>query len=82
MTRDDIISMARECADEICDGHGRVTWEMDIYGLEKFVDLIAPAQREWQGLTDDEKTYLAWESNNGSHCVEMTEAKLKAKNGF
>ena len=38
-------------------------------------------QREWQGLTDEERTYLAWESNNGPHCVAMTEAKLKEKNG-
>jgi len=40
----------------------------------------APPQREWQGLTDEERTYLAWESNNGIHCVAMTEAKLKEKN--
>jgi len=40
----------------------------------------APPQREWQGLTDDERTYLAWESNNGPHCVAMTEAKLREKN--
>ena len=40
----------------------------------------APPQRNWQGLTDEEKTYLAWESNNGPHCVAMTEAKLKEKN--
>ena len=39
-----------------------------------------PPQREWQGLTDEERTYLAWESNNGPHCVAMTEAKLKEKN--
>ncbi len=37
-------------------------------------------KKEWQGLTDEEKTYLAWESNNGAHCVAMTEAKLKEKN--
>jgi hypothetical protein len=37
-------------------------------------------KREWQGLTDEERTYLAWESNNGPHCVAMTEAKLKEKN--
>ena len=36
---------------------------------------------EWQGLTDEERTFLAWESNNGSECVAMTEAKLKEKNG-
>jgi hypothetical protein len=40
----------------------------------------APPQREWVGLTDDERTYLAWESNNGPHCVALTEAKLKEKN--
>ena len=40
----------------------------------------APPQREWQSLTDEERTYLAWESNNGPHCVAMTEAKLKEKN--
>ena len=40
----------------------------------------APPQREWQGLTDEERTYLAWESNNGPHCVAMTEALLKEKN--
>jgi len=41
---------------------------------------IAQPEREWQGLTDEERTYLAWESNNGPHCVAMTEAKLKEKN--
>jgi Lar family restriction alleviation protein len=41
---------------------------------------VAPPQREWQGLTDEERSYLAWESNNGLHCVTMTEAKLKGKN--
>jgi hypothetical protein len=40
------------------------------------------AQREWewQGLTDEERTFLAWESNNETECVAMTEAKLKEKN--
>jgi hypothetical protein len=42
--------------------------------------VTAPPQREWQGLTDEERSYLAWESNNGPHCVAMTEAKLKEKN--
>lgn len=37
-------------------------------------------KKEWVGLTDEERTYLAWESNNGTHCVAMTEAKLKEKN--
>jgi hypothetical protein len=46
MTRDEIIKIARECADEIHDGRGRTTYETDIYGLEKFVDLIVAAERE------------------------------------
>jgi hypothetical protein len=46
MTRDEIIKIARECADEIHDGYGRTTYETDIYGLEKFVDLIVAAERE------------------------------------
>ena len=37
-------------------------------------------KKEWVGLTDEERNYLAWESNNGTHCVAMTEAKLKEKN--
>jgi hypothetical protein len=87
MTRDDIIRMVRECADEIRDERGRVIWETDIYGLEKFVDLIAPPQREWQGLTDEE--YEATAEQYVTNCYFDTlkyaraiEAKLKAKNGF
>ena len=41
---------------------------------------IFTEKKEWVGLTDEERTYLAWESNNGPHCVAMTEAKLKEKN--
>jgi len=46
MTRDEIIKIARECTDEIHDGRGRTTYETDMYGLEKFVDLIVAAERE------------------------------------
>ena len=42
--------------------------------------LLSLVQKEWQGLTDDERTFIAWESNNGPECVAMTEAKLKEKN--
>ena len=52
------------------------------YMMEKGFDPLytAPPQREWQGLTDEERTFIAWESNNGPECVAMTEAKLKEKN--
>jgi hypothetical protein len=41
---------------------------------------LAQPEREWVGLTDEERTFLAWESDNGWHCVAITEAKLKEKN--
>ena len=47
---------------------------LDAYGM------VNKAQREWVGLTDEERTFIAWESNNGPECVAMTEAKLKEKN--
>jgi hypothetical protein len=40
----------------------------------------APPQRGWVGLTDEERTYIAWESNNGPHCVQLTEDMLREKN--
>ena len=41
---------------------------------------LAQPEREWQGLTDEERAFLAWESENGPDCVEMTEFKLWEKN--
>jgi hypothetical protein len=54
--------------------------ELQLETLRKQKKVTETSQREWQGLTDEERTFLAWESNNGSHCVAMTEAKLKEKN--
>lgn len=44
----------------------------------------SPPKREWQGLTDDERSYyLQTASNIGWwKASEIIEAKLKAKNGF
>lgn len=46
--------------------------------------LASPPKREWQGLTDDERSYyLQTASNIGWwKASEIIEAKLKAKNGF
>jgi hypothetical protein len=41
---------------------------------------LAQPEREWVGLTDEERKGLAWGSDNGWHCVAITEAKLKEKN--
>jgi hypothetical protein len=62
------------------DGHCQACEENHCTAKTGCVALSNPPQREWQGLTDEERTYLAWESNNGPHCVSMTEAKLKEKN--
>lgn len=48
----------------------------------KHMKRAVPQQREWVGLTNEECTFLACKSSNGPHCVAMTEAKLKEKNGF
>ena len=53
---------------------------MKVMLVTKLLNEEKRLQREWQGLTDEERTYLAWESNNGPHCVAMTEALLKKKN--
>lgn len=69
------------------DAVNQIFWHKNLR-LEKPTGLVrnvvplytAPSQREWQGLADEERNFLAWESNNGWHCVAMTEAKLKEKN--
>jgi hypothetical protein len=40
----------------------------------------APPQREWQGLTDDEKEDVLKGSKNAYDAIERIEAKLKEKN--
>jgi hypothetical protein len=51
-----------------------------IFGLIVRKFIVTYCKRPWVGLTDEERTFLAWESNNGPECVAMTEAKLKEKN--
>ena len=40
----------------------------------------APPQREWQGLTDEEKLTIVRETDNPVDALAATEAKLKEKN--
>jgi hypothetical protein len=42
--------------------------------------LSAPPQREWQGLTDEEKEDVLKGSKNAYDAIERIEAKLKEKN--
>ena len=64
------------------DYHPHVIWMEGINAacFDQEYLYITPPQREFIGLTDEERTYLAWESNNGAHCVAMTEVLLKEKN--
>ena len=63
------------------DKNGIEAWkEEPLYTAPPQRDEASAKAAEWVGLTDEERTYLAWESNNGQHCVAMTEAKLKEKN--
>jgi hypothetical protein len=49
-------------------------------GFGKEAEIVLKCKRKWVGLTDEERTHIAWESNNGPECVAMTEAKLKERN--
>jgi len=56
-------------------------WETPtVVKMDKVPLYAAPPKKEWVGLTDEERTFIAWESNNEPHCVALTEAKLKEKN--
>lgn len=46
MTKDDIIRMAREVADIETDYRGREEFIFDSYGIERFANLVAAAERE------------------------------------
>ena len=46
MNQNDIINMAKECADEVTNGYGVVHYEFDLYSLEKFALLLTSTDRE------------------------------------
>ena len=50
-------------------------------GLSVVPLYTAPPQREWQGLTDEEKLTIVRETDNPVDALAATEAKLKEKNG-
>ena len=46
MTSEDIIRMAREAGDYLVDKRGREDFIFDFYGIERFANLVAAAERE------------------------------------
>ena len=65
------------------DGFPPVSFSLKPEDCKRFMDFMAECQqikeREWVGLTDEERKQLWNEWENG-HVVEATEAKLKEKN--
>jgi hypothetical protein len=88
MTRDDIIRMAREaglCIDgEVAFSPNHNGADVDINDLQAFANLVAAAEREWQGLTDQE-ILDAWLTHSDTSeatdgFARAIETKLKEKN--
>lgn len=46
MNKDDIIRWAREAGDVETDRRGRETFSFDCYGVERFAQIVAAAERE------------------------------------
>ena len=46
MNREDIIRWAREAGDVETDRRGRETFSFDCYGVERFAQIVAAAERE------------------------------------
>ena len=50
--------------------------------IEALRAALAQPEREWQGLTDEEKLTIVRETDNPVDALAATEAKLKEKNGL
>ena len=86
MTRDDIVKWAQEAA--IMPPEWGAT-ENQWRSLEAFANLVAAAEREWQGLTENEIKHLWYEACQTNleltsqlivHLARNIEAKLKERN--
>jgi hypothetical protein len=87
MNRDDIIRIAQEVSGvEFPASMDGVKIGMGIEHLERFANLVAAAEREWQGLTDDEVAQAMYRADaifTGPMQFKFAkeiEAKLKEKN--
>jgi hypothetical protein len=77
MTRDDIIRLAKEATNK------NVLFEFspqDIRLFERFAKLVAAAEREWQGLTDEEIKDILDCGRPNLVNIKKAEQKLKEKN--
>jgi hypothetical protein len=90
MTKDDIIKLAHK-AGFLIDTHAQQyqpncilsTYGLIDENLERFAKLVAAAEREWVGLTDEEIDYQAKKDDHGVYFALgalWAEAKLKERN--
>ena len=81
MNQDEIIEMARQAGYDDIEQSG--IYKFEDFDIEVFAKLVA--EREWVGLTDEEKESLINKKVDGAYLtvmqtIELTEAKLKDKN--
>ncbi len=60
MNLDDIIGMAREAGDCFRDSRGREEFIFDSYGIERFANLVAAAEREACAKVCEEIVIEGW----------------------
>jgi hypothetical protein len=60
MNLDDIIGMAREAGDCFRDSRGREEFIFDCYGIERFANLVAAAEREACAKVCEEIVIEGW----------------------
>jgi len=88
MTRDKVIELARKVKLEVAmDFDYRGSFEAmtapeqdKLVQLEQFAALVEAHEREWVGLTDDERRYIRKKHQQHDAFARAIEAKLKEKN--
>ena len=91
MNKDEVIALAEKCKLAVLI-HSQWTAEIkeftvvdyvvegDLGSLMQFADLVASAEREWVGLTEDEYPDVRYQRETYYAGIKWAEAKLKEKN--
>ena len=91
MNKDEVIALAEKCKLAVLI-HSQWTAEIkeftvvdyvvegDLGSLMQFADLVANAEREWVGLTEDEYPDVRYQRETYYAGIKWAEAKLKEKN--
>jgi hypothetical protein len=76
MTREEIIRMAREAGDYLVDKRGREDFIFDSYGIERFANLVAAAEREaCAALCDKISDDDGFEGGYADNCAKAIRAR-------